>query len=62
MIKKGRFSKKNSATAGVFMAATMEYLTATVLEKAGEAAKSRKSGVIKPKDLKFAVNNHEDLC
>ena len=39
MLKKGRYATKKKSDAGVFMAATMEYLTEEILDKAGKASK-----------------------
>jgi len=37
-IKQGRYSERSSSTAGAFLAAVLEYITAEILELAGDLA------------------------
>ena len=60
MLRKGRFSKRVSAGAAVFLAATLEYLTAETLELASKTvAKGGKR--ITPRALTLAIRHDADL-
>ena len=60
MLRKGRFSKRVSASAAVFLAATLEYLTAETLELAGKVL-GTKSKRITPRALTLAIRHDADL-
>lgn len=60
-MKKGKFSQRISSAAPIFLAAVMEYLTAEIMELAGNAAKDNKKMRIIPRHIQFAVKNDTEL-
>merc|ERR1712037_84320 len=60
-LRQGRYSKRVSPGAGIFSAAVLEYLTAEVVELAGNACRDNKRKTISPRHLMLAVRNDEEL-
>ena len=59
--KKGRYSDRVGAGAGVFMASVLEYLTIEILELAGNACIEAKKKNITPRHLQLALGNDDEL-
>ncbi|XP_075707003.1 histone H2A-like [Rhinoderma darwinii] len=62
LLRKGNYAQRIGSGASIYLAATLEYLCAEVLELSGNAARDNKKSRIMPRHIQLAVRNDEELA
>uniref|UniRef100_A0A8C5LX01 Histone H2A n=1 Tax=Leptobrachium leishanense TaxID=445787 RepID=A0A8C5LX01_9ANUR len=61
LLKKGNYAERIGSGSAIYLASTLEYLCAEVLELAGNAARANRKSRILPKHIQLAVSNDDEL-
>ncbi|NWI33487.1 H2A1 protein, partial [Sula dactylatra] len=61
LLKRGNYTDRISPGAAIYLAAVLEYLSAELLELAGNAARENKKARILPRHIQLAVRNDDEL-
>ncbi|XP_010226826.1 PREDICTED: histone H2A, sperm-like [Tinamus guttatus] len=61
LLKRGSYAERVSPAAAIYLAGVLEYLSAEILELAGNAAQENKKKRILPRHIQLAVRNDEEL-
>ncbi|XP_041273968.1 histone H2A-beta, sperm-like [Onychostruthus taczanowskii] len=61
LLQRGKYAARIGSGAAIYLAAVMEYVTAEVLELAGNAAHENRKTRIMPRHIQLAVRNDEEL-
>ncbi|NWS68884.1 H2AX protein, partial [Crotophaga sulcirostris] len=61
LLKRGNYAKRTGLGAAIYLAAVLEYLSAEILELAGNAAQENKKARIMPRHIHLAVRNDDEL-
>ncbi|XP_005504728.1 histone H2A-beta, sperm [Columba livia] len=61
LLKRGNYTDRISLGAAIYLTAVLEYLTAEIIELAGNAAEENKKKRITPRHIQLAVRNDDEL-
>uniref|UniRef100_A0A183EAI4 Histone H2A n=1 Tax=Gongylonema pulchrum TaxID=637853 RepID=A0A183EAI4_9BILA len=61
LLRKGRYAKRISQSAAVYISAVIEYLSAEMLELSGNACRDNKRQRLIPRHIVLAMKNDEEL-
>jgi histone H2A len=60
-LREGKFAERVGTGAPIYLSAVLEYLSAEIMELAGNAAKDNKKSRIVPRHIQLAIRNDEEL-